>query len=123
MNRRELLKGFPAAAAGAGLLGAGTAADAYARATRGLPALKITNVKTILTNPPYANGTFSSMGRLVIVKVETSEPGLYGIGCASYCFRPGAVAAVVEQYLKPFAIGKDPDMIEDLFLAMNASSL
>jgi mannonate dehydratase len=117
MNRRELLQGIPA------LLGGSAATAAYAQATRGLPALKIINVRTVLTNPPYANGTFSSMGRLVIVKVETSEPGLYGIGCASYCFRPAAVAAIVDQYLKPFVTGKDPDMIEDLFLGMNASSL
>jgi len=90
---------------------------------RGLPPLKITNVKVILTNPPYANGTVSSMGRLVIAKVETSEPGLHGVGCASFCFRPAAVAAVIEKSLKPFVMGRDPDLIEDLYKAMNASSL
>jgi mannonate dehydratase len=60
------------------------AAQEYGRATRGVPTLKITEVKVILTNPPVTqSGQISSMGRLVIVKVETSEPGLYGVGCAS----------------------------------------
>ena len=63
------------------------------------------------------------MGRLVIVKVETSEPGLYGLGCASFPFRPAAVASVIEKYLRPFVVGRDPDMIEDLYKSMNVSSL
>ncbi|MFN7923671.1 MAG: enolase C-terminal domain-like protein [Bryobacteraceae bacterium] len=120
LNRRHLLSGI---AAGAFAPQSATA-QAYAKATRGLPALKITNVKVILTNPPVTSaGTISSMGRLVIAKVETSEPGLYGIGCASFCFRPAAVAAVIEKSLKPFVIGQDPDMVEDLYRSMNASSL
>ena len=41
-----------------------------------LPPLKITNVKAILTAPANI--------RLVVVKVETSEPGLYGLGCATF---------------------------------------
>ncbi len=97
--------------------------QAYSRATRGLPALEITNVRVILTNPPYADGTISTMQRLVIAKVETSEPGLYGLGCASFVFRPGAIAAFIEKYLKPFVVGKDPDMVEDLYHSMNASGL
>ena len=39
-------------------------------AKRGLPPLKITNLKAILTAPPRI--------RLVVVKVETNEPGLSG---------------------------------------------
>ena len=125
MNRRKFLTAYGLTAVAAGLAGrqAG-AAQTYASATRGLPQLKITNVKVILTNPPTRNGdnpTF--MSRLVIAKVETSEPGLYGIGCASFCFRPAAVAAVIDNYLKPFVVGKDPDMIQDLYHSMNASSL
>ena len=56
----------------------------YANATRGLPALKITNVKTILTCPQGGN--------YVVVKVETSEPGLYGVGSATLTTRGAAVA-------------------------------
>ncbi len=79
-----------------------------------LPVLKITDVKTILTAP---NGI-----RLVIVKVLTSEPGLYGLGCATFTQRPMAVATAVDEYLKPFLIGKDPDRIEDIFQSAFVSS-
>ena len=123
MNRRQLLSGVGTAATAGMLARRDATAQTYTRATRGLPPLKITNVKVILTNPPYANGTFSFMGRLVIAKVETSEPGLYGVGCASFCFRPAAVATVIEKSLKPFVIGKDPEMIQDLYQSMNVSSL
>jgi mannonate dehydratase len=37
--------------------------------------------------------------QLVIVKVLTSEPGLYGVGCATHRERPLAVATAIEQYL------------------------
>jgi mannonate dehydratase len=82
--------------------------------TRGLPPLKITDVKTILTQP--------GGDHLVIVKVLTSEPGLYGIGCATHRERPLAVAAAVNEYLKPFVIGKNPEEIEDIWQSAYVSS-
>lgn len=42
-------------------------------------ALKITNIRAICTAPQGIP--------LVVVKVETSEPGLYGLGCATYTQR------------------------------------
>ena len=39
----------------------------------------IRNIKTILTAPRGID--------LVVVKVETSEPGLYGLGCATFTQR------------------------------------
>ncbi len=102
----------------------GVAAGAlYAQATRGMPPLKITNVKVITTCPPFPGFQLKAYTRLVVTKVETSEPGLYGVGCATFTFRPEAVAAAIEQSIKPFVTGKDPAMIEDLWYAMNASSL
>jgi mannonate dehydratase len=100
MNRRNLLTALAGSAAG-------PLAAAQTEARRGLPALKITDVKTILTQ---LAGT-----HLVIVKVFTSEPGLYGVGCATHRERPLAVAAVVDQYLKPWLIGRDCGEIEDIW--------
>jgi mannonate dehydratase len=73
----------------------------------GLPELKITDVKTILTAPDGI--------RLVVVKVMTNEPEVYGLGCATFTQRPLAVASAVDEYLKPYLIGKNPDQIEDIF--------
>jgi mannonate dehydratase len=81
---------------------------------KGLPPLKITDVKVILTAPDHI--------RLVVVKVTTSEPGLYGLGCATFTQRPLAVASAIEDYLKPFVIGRDVDRIEDIWQAAYVSS-
>ena len=77
--------------------------------------LKIRDVRAIATEPPGAR-------TLVVVKVETSEPGLYGLGCASFFSRPTAVAAAVDDYLKPFLAGKSPDDIEDIWQSCYSSS-
>ncbi|UUZ80238.1 SDR family oxidoreductase [Paenibacillus sp. P26] len=76
--------------------------------------LTIRDVKTILTAPEGIN--------LVVVKIETSEPGLYGLGCATFTQRYLTVANAVEQYLKPFLIGKDAHRIEDLWQTAMVSS-
>jgi mannonate dehydratase len=73
-------------------------------------AITITDVRTILTAPAGI--------RLVVVKIETSEPGLYGLGCATFTQRYAAVAAAIDRHLKPFLIGKDVQRIEDLFQTM-----
>jgi mannonate dehydratase len=80
----------------------------------GLPPLKITDIKTILTAPNQI--------RLVIVKVMTSEPGLYGLGCATFTQRAYAVQTAIEQYLKPFLVGRNPDEIEDIWQSSYVSS-
>ena len=60
--------------------------------------------------------------RLVIVKVETSEPGLYGLGCATFTQRPLAVVEAVTQYLDPFLRGRDIHQVTDIYQAANMSS-
>ena len=110
MNRRKALKMFTGGGAGlaATMAGGPTPLQAAQSAIRrGLPPLKITNVKTILTQP--------AADQLVIVKVETSEPGLYGIGCATHRERPLAVAAALDQYMKPFVVGRNVEDIEDIW--------
>lgn len=91
-------------------------ADSPAAAADGkkLPPLKITDIKTFLTAPAKI--------RLVVVKVLTSEPGLYGLGCATFTQRPRAVETAVDKYLKPFLIGKNPLAVEDVYQSAFVSS-
>ncbi|HEX5447462.1 MAG TPA: enolase C-terminal domain-like protein [Pirellulales bacterium] len=81
---------------------------------KNLPPLKITDVRTVLTAPAKI--------RLVVVKVLTNEPGLYGLGCATFTQRPRAVETAVDKYLRPFLIGKNPLAIEDVYQASFVSS-
>ena len=83
-------------------------------ADKQLSPLKITDIKTILTAPANI--------RLVVVKVLTNEPGLYGLGCATFTQRARVVETAVDKYLKPFLIGKDPLQIEDIWQSCFVSS-
>lgn len=76
--------------------------------------VRIRNVRVIRTAPEGV--------RLVVVKVETTEPELYGVGCASFTTRAEAVATAIEHYLKPLVIGRDPHDIEDIFQTGHMSS-
>jgi mannonate dehydratase len=76
--------------------------------------LTITDIKTILTAPGGI--------RLVVVKVLTNEPGLYGLGCATFTQRARVVETAVEKYLKPFLLGKDSLRIEDIWQSCHVSS-
>jgi mannonate dehydratase len=96
-----------------GTLPASSAAT-YAQAVKGVAPVTITDIKTILTAP---NGI-----RLVIVKVETSEPGLVGWGCATFTQRALVVRTAVDDYLRPFLRGRNVDEIEDIWQASYVSS-
>ena len=76
--------------------------------------VKIRDIRVINTNPAGAN--------LTVVKVETTEPGLYGLGCATFTYRYKAVTSVVLDYLKPLLVGRDVANIEDLWNMMNANA-
>jgi mannonate dehydratase len=69
--------------------------------------IKITEVKAICTAPERIP--------LVVVKVETNQPGLYGIGCATYTQRFLTVAHAVDTYFDPLLKDKDPSRIEDIW--------
>ena len=118
MNRREALTLLSAGSA-AGLIGStlgrNTAmAQSFDQATPAMDRINITRVKMINT---YPNGT--GFG---IVKVETSEPGLYGIGCATGIRRYKTLTTATEEYLDPLLRGKDPDNIEDVWQTVNLST-
>jgi mannonate dehydratase len=121
MHRRQWLKWLTVGAGAAALPGLpggplGSTPSSASQATEAskLPALKITDIRTILTAPAGI--------RLVVVKVLTSEPGLYGLGCATFTQRARVVETAVERYLKPFLLGKDPLQIEDIYQSSFVSS-
>ncbi len=74
----------------------------------------ITKVRAILTAPYGTN--------LVIVKVETNQAGLYGVGCATFTQRAHTVVSAIEEYLDPFCKGKNVANIEDLWQTAYQSS-
>src|ERR1051325_10646253 len=120
MNRRDALSTLAQAGAASlflstpSLAGALKTDAAFAQAVKGTAPVKISDIKTILTAP---NGI-----RLVVVKVETTEAGLVGWGCATFTQRALVVQTAIEQYLKPFLIGRNVDEIEDIWQSSYVSS-
>jgi len=79
-----------------------------------LQKVKIKKVKAI-TTAPYGI-------ELVIVKVETDQPGLYGVGCATFRQRAHAVASAINDYVDDFCRDKDAGNIEDIWQTAYVSS-
>lgn len=120
LNRRNALKtlGLGSAAGVLGLLGSSKAHAAIKDVStpsygKGIQ-VKITKVRAILTAPYGTN--------LVIVKVETDQAGLYGIGCATFTQRAHTVVSAIEEYLDPFCKGKNVANIEDMWQTAYQSS-
>ena len=121
MKRRDALRQMATGTlrAGTAMLGGRDAfaqapAPAVPQAPRGLPAIRIKDIQTILTAPNRI--------RLVVVKVVTDQPGLYGWGCATFTQRALVVQTAIDQYLKPFLIGRRVDEIEDIWQSSYVSS-
>tara|TARA_B100000809_G_scaffold141837_1_gene139394 strand:+ start:25513 stop:26874 length:1362 start_codon:yes stop_codon:yes gene_type:complete len=120
LSRRNVLKtiglGSTAGALGLGLFGSSSAQAARPKTPSYLKgaAVKITRVRAILTAPYGTN--------LVIVKVETNQAGLYGVGCATYTQRAHTVVSAIEDYLDDFCRGKNVANIEDLWQTAYQSS-
>jgi mannonate dehydratase len=122
MNRRDAITSIsmaggasliPSAESVAGAL-TPNASVAVEQAVRGTAPVKIRDIKTILTAPNRI--------RLVVVKVETTEPGLVGWGCATFTQRALVVQTAINDYLKPFLIGRNVDEIEDIWQSSYMSS-
>jgi mannonate dehydratase len=81
---------------------------------RGMPVPKIKDVSVITTEPAGV--------RLVVVKIQTDQDGLYGYGCATFTQRADLVVEAVNRYLKPLLVNRPADAIEDTWYAMYNSS-
>lgn len=68
--------------------------------------LKICKVRVIVTAPEAIP--------LIVVKIETSDAGLYGVGCATFTQRWHAVVAYIENHLERLLVGRHPADIGDL---------
>ena len=74
-------------------------------------ATTIERVRVICTAPEGIN--------LVVVKVDTNQDGLYGLGCATFAYRHLAVKTVVEEYLDPLLKGRNVENIEEIWQLMH----
>lgn len=113
LRRRDALRSIAMGAGAIALSGVTQAAAAREPRTGEAP-VRIRDIRTILTAPDGI--------RLVIVKIETTEPGLYGLGCATFTQRALVVQTAVEKYLKPFLVGRNVDEIEDIWQSSYVSS-
>ena len=112
MLRRNLLKG--AAAAGLAAIIPDFKAAKASINVADMDPVKITRVKSIVTCPHGIE--------LIMVKVETDQPGLVGYGCATFRQRAHAVVAAIDEYLDDFCKGKRVDQIEDIWQTTYVSS-
>lgn len=77
--------------------------------------VKITAVKAIETAPQRGCN-------LIVVKIETNQPGLYGLGCATFTQRHKAVTTAIEEYMHQLLVGRDATQVEDAWNVMMNSS-
>ena len=74
----------------------------------------IQDIRVICTAPEGIN--------LVVIKVETNQPGLYGLGCGTFAYRHLQVKSLVEDYLKPLLVGRNAENIEELWQLMHQNA-
>ncbi|GIM90235.1 enolase C-terminal domain-like protein [Paractinoplanes toevensis] len=74
----------------------------------------ITGLRAIVTAPEGVN--------LVVVRIDTSEPGLYGLGCATFHQRFAAVVAALETHVTPLVVGKPVTGISEIGRLLHFSS-
>ncbi|MCW8208627.1 starvation-sensing protein RspA [Verminephrobacter aporrectodeae subsp. tuberculatae] len=74
----------------------------------------ITDIKTTATAPEGIN--------LLVVQVETNQPGLVGLGCATFAYRHRAVECLIGEYLRPLLVGRNAEAIEELWQLMHQNA-
>lgn len=118
MDRREILKGMGLTTATGALgfwsLPVESKETRNSSLSRGMSPVKIKKVKAIATCPHGIE--------LVVVKVETDQPGLVGYGCATFRQRAHAVVAAVDEYLDDFCRDRNVENIEDIWQTAYVSS-
>lgn len=72
--------------------------------------LPIKDVKVILTAPMARN--------LVVAKVLTEDPEIYGLGCGTLTQRFHGVSAILNEHLRPLLLGRDALRNEELWRLM-----
>ncbi|MDD3367913.1 MAG: enolase C-terminal domain-like protein [Lachnospiraceae bacterium] len=75
---------------------------------------KIRSVRPIETAPGGIN--------LLVIKIETTEDGLYGLGCATFSYRSATIKHLVETYIEPLLIGREVDRISDIWQLMHQNA-
>ncbi len=113
MDRRQWLARIGLAAGATGVPWVARHSEAQQASGR-TDNVKITDIQTILTAPAGI--------RLVVVKVLTNQPGLYGVGCATFTQRARVVQTAVDEFLRPFLLGKNALAIEDVWQSCFVSS-
>ena len=76
--------------------------------------IKITKVSAIETCPQGQN--------LIVVRIDTNQPGLYGYGCATFTQRHRAVVTAIREYMDQLLVGRDALAINDIWSVMMNSS-
>ena len=76
--------------------------------------VKISRVTTILTAPEGIN--------LVVVRIDTNQPGLYGLGCATFAYRALTVKSLIDDYIGPLLIGRDAQAIEEIWQLLHQNA-
>ncbi|SDT27184.1 enolase C-terminal domain-like protein [Microlunatus soli] len=87
------------------------AADPFRNPWPAREPITITGVRAIVTAPEGIP--------LVVVRIDTDDPELYGLGCATFTQRWQAVRTFIDEHLPPLLVGRYPGDIGDLTRLLN----
>jgi len=76
--------------------------------------LPIRDVRVTVTAPEGMN--------LIVVRILTDEPGLDGLGCATFAYRHHAVRTTIEKHLRPLLLGRDASRIGEIQRLMHLNA-